>query len=411
MISAQKKCRVSRVDGARASRPYARASGSTSGASLLSRAWLRATTLSRRRFAPEIVVSVADQELALIARGKVIKRFPVSTSKFGTGDAVGSYRTPLGETFVSAKIGDGLPAGAVIKNRNATGEIVKTECARPRYDRLARDLAARDGRHDGEHARPLHLHSRHRRREAHRAAGQLRLRSHALERCDRALQSGAHRHPRPDFRETAPRFSSTRRAEPARASGLSMNKPKILFICVHNSARSQMAEAFLNDICGAEFEAQSAGLEPGTLNPLVVEVMREAGHRYFQEQDAGRLRCFQVGPAFHLRHHRLQRGGGGRLPDFPRAHPAFALAFPRPFKSGGHATRKSWRKSGRSATRFRRGSSNSARRIAPGSLNWDETYGGHNLLTSRAEREINERFRQAGRFAVCVIKGRPRVRP
>jgi hypothetical protein len=74
---------------------------------------------------PEIVVSVADQELALIARGKVLKRFPISTSKFGTGDAIGSYRTPLGETFVSAKIGDGLAAGAVLKNRNATGEIVK----------------------------------------------------------------------------------------------------------------------------------------------------------------------------------------------------------------------------------------------------------------------------------------------
>ena len=73
----------------------------------------------------EIVVSVADQELALLKRGKVVKRFPISTSKFGTGDAVGSYRTPLGETFVSAKIGDGLPAGAVIKNRNATGEIVQ----------------------------------------------------------------------------------------------------------------------------------------------------------------------------------------------------------------------------------------------------------------------------------------------
>src|ERR1700760_4179692 len=73
---------------------------------------------------PEIVVSVADQELALIAWSKVVKRFPISTSKFGTGDAVGSYRTPLGQTFVSAKIGDNLPAGAVIKNRNATGEIV-----------------------------------------------------------------------------------------------------------------------------------------------------------------------------------------------------------------------------------------------------------------------------------------------
>ncbi|HWM24650.1 MAG TPA: L,D-transpeptidase [Chthoniobacterales bacterium] len=84
-----------------------------------------ATNCHGAGFALEIVVSVADQELALIARGKVIKRFPVSTSKFGTGDAVGSYRTPLGQTFVSAKIGDGLPAGAVIKNRNATGEIVK----------------------------------------------------------------------------------------------------------------------------------------------------------------------------------------------------------------------------------------------------------------------------------------------
>ncbi|HEX4629536.1 MAG TPA: L,D-transpeptidase [Chthoniobacterales bacterium] len=73
---------------------------------------------------PELVVSVADQELALIAWGKVVKRFPISTSKFGTGDAVGSYRTPLGQTFISAKIGDRLPAGSVIKNRNATGEIV-----------------------------------------------------------------------------------------------------------------------------------------------------------------------------------------------------------------------------------------------------------------------------------------------
>ena len=73
---------------------------------------------------PQIVVSVADQEMALIAWGKVVKRFPVSTSKFGTGDTVGSYRTPLGQTFVSAKIGDRLPAGAVIKNRNPTGEVV-----------------------------------------------------------------------------------------------------------------------------------------------------------------------------------------------------------------------------------------------------------------------------------------------
>jgi arsenate reductase len=54
-------------------------------------------------------------------------------------------------------------------------------------------------------------------------------------------------------------------------------KKKVLFVCIHNSARSQMAEAFLNRICPAQFEAHSAGLEPGKLNPIVVEAMREAG--------------------------------------------------------------------------------------------------------------------------------------
>jgi arsenate reductase len=54
-------------------------------------------------------------------------------------------------------------------------------------------------------------------------------------------------------------------------------KKKVLFVCNHNSARSQMAEAFLNRICTRVFEAHSAGIEPGTLNPIVVEAMREIG--------------------------------------------------------------------------------------------------------------------------------------
>jgi arsenate reductase len=56
-----------------------------------------------------------------------------------------------------------------------------------------------------------------------------------------------------------------------------MKKKNVLFICIHNSARSQMAEAFLNKNCGEEFEAHSAGLEPGNLNPIVVEAMQEIG--------------------------------------------------------------------------------------------------------------------------------------
>ena len=65
-------------------------------------------------------------------------------------------------------------------------------------------------------------------------------------------------------------------------------KRKVLFICVHNSARSQMAEAWINHICGDFFEAQSAGLEPGTLNPLAVEVMQEVGIDISQKK---RERC------------------------------------------------------------------------------------------------------------------------
>ncbi|HEY3856064.1 MAG TPA: DUF6428 family protein [Verrucomicrobiae bacterium] len=54
-------------------------------------------------------------------------------------------------------------------------------------------------------------------------------------------------------------------------------KKKVLFICIHNSARSQMAGAFLKQVCGHEFEVESAGLEPGKLNPVVVEAMQEIG--------------------------------------------------------------------------------------------------------------------------------------
>lgn len=52
----------------------------------------------------------------------------------------------------------------------------------------------------------------------------------------------------------------------------------VLFVCVHNSARSQMAEAFVNAECVGALRAYSAGLEPGQLNPNVLAVMQELGH-------------------------------------------------------------------------------------------------------------------------------------
>jgi arsenate reductase len=56
-----------------------------------------------------------------------------------------------------------------------------------------------------------------------------------------------------------------------------MNKQKVLFVCIHNSGRSQMAEALLRQLGGEHFEAESAGFEPGKLNPIVVEVLKEVG--------------------------------------------------------------------------------------------------------------------------------------
>lgn len=73
----------------------------------------------------EIVVSVKDQKLGLYHEGVLQKQYAISTSKFGLGDQLGSYKTPLGNHEVIAKIGHGLPTGAVLKSRSWNGEVLK----------------------------------------------------------------------------------------------------------------------------------------------------------------------------------------------------------------------------------------------------------------------------------------------
>ena len=77
-----------------------------------------------------------------------------------------------------------------------------------------------------------------------------------------------------------------------------MDKKRVLFVCVHNSARSQIAEAFLNSLAGDGFEAVSAGLEPGKLNPLVVEVMKEVGIDISRNQTKSAFDLFKKGELF-----------------------------------------------------------------------------------------------------------------
>jgi arsenate reductase len=94
-------------------------------------------------------------------------------------------------------------------------------------------------------------------------------------------------------------------------------KQKVLFICIHNSARSQMAEAWLNHICGGFFEAQSAGLEAGTLNPLVVEVMGEAGLDISHKGTQDVLDVFKSGQLFSYVITVCDETSAERCPIFP----------------------------------------------------------------------------------------------
>ena len=107
-------------------------------------------------------------------------------------------------------------------------------------------------------------------------------------------------------------------------------KRKVLFICVHNSARSQMAEAFLNRICGEFFEAHSAGLEPGKLNPAVVEVMREAGIDISRNKTKAVFEMFKSGKMFAYVITVCDETSAERCPIFPGVTERLHWSFPDP---------------------------------------------------------------------------------
>lgn len=73
----------------------------------------------------EVIVSVKDQSLGCYKDGHLVRKYRISTSKFGVGDGPGSCRTPLGKHEVVAKIGHGLPSGAVLKSRQWNGEVLR----------------------------------------------------------------------------------------------------------------------------------------------------------------------------------------------------------------------------------------------------------------------------------------------
>lgn len=109
-----------------------------------------------------------------------------------------------------------------------------------------------------------------------------------------------------------------------------MDKTRVIFVCVHNSARSQMAEAWLNHDYGDYFAAESAGLEPGTLNPLAVKVMAEEGIDISQKATRDVFDVYKSGRIFSYVITVCDETAAERCPTFPGMAQRMHWSFPDP---------------------------------------------------------------------------------
>lgn len=94
---------------------------------------------------------------------------------------------------------------------------------------------------------------------------------------------------------------------------------RVLFVCVHNSARSQMGETYLNDFGKGLFVAESAGIEAGTLNPNVVEVMKEDGYDISNNQTDSVFDFFKQNRQYSFVIKVCDEIHGQKCPIFPHA--------------------------------------------------------------------------------------------
>lgn len=108
------------------------------------------------------------------------------------------------------------------------------------------------------------------------------------------------------------------------------SKIRVLFVCIHNSARSQMAEAFLKAVGGDRFEAESAGIEPGKLNPLVVEAMKETGIDISQNRTKDVSEFIEKGTIFRYVVTVCDETSAERCPVFPGNAQRMHWGFPDP---------------------------------------------------------------------------------
>lgn len=119
-----------------------------------------------------------------------------------------------------------------------------------------------------------------------------------------------------------------------------MKNPKVLFVCIHNSARSQMAEALFRRHCGKFFDVQSAGLEPGALNPLAVEALREIGIDISAKKTQSVFEVVRRGELFAYVITVCDETSAERCPVFPGVSQRLHWSFADPARFTGTAEEK-----------------------------------------------------------------------
>ena len=105
---------------------------------------------------------------------------------------------------------------------------------------------------------------------------------------------------------------------------------KVLFLCVHNSARSQIAEAYLRQFGGDGFQVESAGLEPGKLNPFVVRALSEEGIDIAEKKTQSVFELYKAGRRYDYVITVCSREAADRCPIFPGITQRLHWPFPDP---------------------------------------------------------------------------------
>lgn len=114
----------------------------------------------------------------------------------------------------------------------------------------------------------------------------------------------------------------------------------VLFVCIHNSARSQMAETYLNHFGAGKYKAQSAGIEPGKLNQVVVKAMQDDGFDISGNGTKSVDDMLQSRQLFDFVVTVCDEASAERCPVFPGPGKRLHWGFPDPSSFGGDEAEK-----------------------------------------------------------------------